>query len=171
MTVFHVDANSTKYHVPDRLVCKIVVDPELIVLCEQGGIHKGTPIGQMSELWPLDRLKAAILEQAETFVSHMRVQGNVLQGSIYAMELWGPYRDKPISSDVVNIEAGNSLVPEGRWAGAARGAWQPETLGPRLITQDLLDRDDFRHGVCYRVRGLFDKTIGHQEESTGTVIL
>ena len=173
MTALRENLNKTKFYVTDLLVFKIKPDAELVALCQQKGaaVYRGTPIGQMQSLWPFDGLKRAVIEEAETFVRHMAAQGNMLQTSVYQMELWGPYRDKPTGVREVNIEAGNPYVPDGKWAFDSKGTWAPDETGVREVTKDLLDREDFRHGICYRIRGEFLKTRGHQEETTGVVIL
>ena len=173
MTAIRENFDKTKFYVPDTLVCRVKPDPELVMLCQQKGegVHRGTPLGKLKAMWPFDGLKRALTEEATTFVGHMAKQGNQLQTSIYEIEVWGPYRDKPMGAEEVNIEAGNHLVPDGKFAFAPKGAWQPETLGPRRITQSLLDRGDFRHGICYRLRGKFLKTRGKQDDITGVVIL
>ena len=167
MPAIRENFNKTKFYVPDLLVCKIKPDPELAM---KVGIHRGTPIGKISELYPLDLFKKSVVEEAQKFIYHMTQQGNELQTSIYEMELWGPYRDKPTGSREVNIEEGNPWS-EDKFAFTSKGTWQPETLGPQNLTRDTLERGDFRHGVCFRIRGKFVKTRGHQEETTGVVIL
>jgi len=167
-----IDPDTTKFYVPDLLVCRIKVDPELVLLCQSkgGAKYKGVPIGQMKSTWPHSTLKAAVKALAMEFVLQMDRQGNVLQTDDSQIEIWGPYRDRPLGVGEVNIEAGNHTVPEGKMAFDSKGVWSPEETGPREITQVMLDRHDFRHGICYRIRGKFLKTRGKQDE-TGLVIL
>ena len=161
MPAIRENLNKTKFYVPDLLVCKIIPDQELAL---KVGVHKGTPIGKISELWPHDRFKKSVIEEAQKFVYHMNQQGNELQTSIYEMELWGPFRDKPMGFQEVNIEEGNPWQ-EDKYAFTTKGAWQPDTLGN--VERNVLEK----HGACFRIRGKFLKTRGKQDESTGVVIL
>ena len=170
MTVFHVSPEAMTHHVENRLVCKFRPDPDLALKGRK--VYKGLPIGKLEPHWPHSALKAVALEEAKTFIGHMAKQGHKALQNPEAMELWGPYKEKPTSSQLVNIEEGNPFYPEGKWAFGAKGAWRPESKGPQPLSKDaLLDSPDWRTGVAFLIRGRFESTIGHQEETTGIVIL
>jgi hypothetical protein len=162
--------DKTKFYVPKKLVCKFTPDPEMVLRCQDLGMkpYKGFPVGKVM----FDQLREVAMSEATQFAGHMQTQGNILRGDITEMELWGPYRNKPTGNRLVNIEEGNPLVPEGKWALSSKGAWSPEVKGPRVLDKEevLYDRD-WRHGVCFLIRGDFLATRGHQEETTGVVIL
>ena len=174
MVTLRWNPNKTKFYVPDKLVCKFVPDRELVLQCQEAGMApvKGLPIGKMRDTWPFSRLKVIAESEAKTFIGHMERQGYVPQQNYSAMEIFGPYRNKPTVARNVNIEEGNPLVPEGRWALSSKGAWEPDSLRPRALDRDqVLYGGDWKHGVCFLIRGNFLATRGYEEETTGTVIL
>ena len=170
----HIDGDSLTVHEPVSLACKIKVDPELVLLCQEHGDrpHKGTRIGRMKELWPFESLKRHLLEQTKLFVKHMRSQGNDPLQSETEMEAWGPFREKAdvSNSRLVNIEEGNPFFPDGRWVAANRGA-MVATKGPQELTREKILSSDWERGAIFLVRGRFVATGGHREESTGTLIV
>ena len=154
------------------LVCKFKPDPDLALRC---GILKGVPIGKVGAEGPRERLKRIAIEEAKTFVGHMKNQGYQAAQAETEMELWGPYREKvnmAKASTLVNIEAGNPFFPQGRWASAAKGA-APAERGPQELTKaKILDSQDYRHGVSFLIRGKFvTAKFGKQEETTGVVLV
>ena len=163
------------HHVPNLLVCKFRPDPELVLQCQKmgGQPYRGTPIGLMRNIWPHSALKAKALDEAKTFIRHMNTQGHRALQNADAMEIWGPFKEKPTANKLVNIEAGNELFyPDGKWAFESKGAWRPESKGPQYVSKDkILDSPDWKLGVAFLIRGRFESTVGHEEDSTGIVIL
>ena len=164
------------YH-PVRLTCKFKVDPELALKCQRlgAGLHRGTPIGKVSELWPTQTLKRRALTEAKAFVGHMKNQGYVAQQPESEMELYGPFREKldmSKAAELVNFEEGNPLIPQGHWGSAAHQATSADSRGPRVLNRkELLDSQDWQHGVAYLIRGTFLATNWKQDEKTGTLIV
>ena len=162
------------HHVPNVLVCKFRPDPELVLKCQKmgGKPFRGTPIGKVKDVWPFSLLKRIALEEAKTFIGHMKNQGHIASQNPDAMELWGPFKEKPTRGGLVNIEAGNPLVPDGRWAFDSKGAWRPPVRGPQTLNKEqILDSPDWKLGVAFLIRGRFESTRGYQEDSTGIVLL
>lgn len=169
-----IDPEAMVHHVPNLLVCKFRADPELILQCQKmgGSPYRGTPIGLVKDHWPFSLIKRQALEEAKTFIGHMASQGHIAKQNPDSMELWGPFKDKPTRGGLVNIEAGNPYEPGGKWAFDSKGAWRPESRGPQTLRRDqILDSPDWKAGVAFLIRGRFESTVGHQEETTGIVLL
>lgn len=171
---FKIDRESTALHEPTWLNGKIRIDAELVLKCQQAGMGrvKGVKLGTLPSLYPQAALKAAIKEQATTFLQHMRLQGYEPKHTVYELEVWGPYREKvDMGTKYVNIEAGNEeFFPDGRWAIAQKAAAQAQR-GTMELSRDLLDHPDMKRGVHFIVRGLFLADHGKEEEETGTLIV
>lgn len=170
---FQIDRESTALHEPTWLNGKIRIDAELVLRCQNAGMGrvKGVRLGTLSSLYPQAALKAAIQEQATTFLQHMRLQGYEPKHSVYELEVWGPYREKvDMGAKYVNIEEGNPFFPDGRWAHAQKAAAQAQR-GTMDLSRDLLDHPDMKRGVHFIVRGLFLAERGREEEATGTLIV
>lgn len=172
----HLDKDSATYHHPVHIVCKIRVDPELVLLCQEMGQQplRGSPIGKMMGLYPFDLLKNQAMDEAKTFTGHMRRMGNRPLQAESEMEIWGPYREKlKLAKGLVNIEEGNHTLPEGRWAFGDYSGWTHDgQQGPRQIKrEEVLDSPDWKNGVIFLIRGRFEATRGKQEETTGTVLV
>lgn len=167
-----------KIYEPVSLTARFPLDTDLVLTCQRvgGKPYRGTPIGKIPELWPFDALKRIVRNHAKTFIRHMKAQGFEAQQAETEMELWGPYREKldmRKGDALVNFEEGNPLVPQGHWGHAATGAWEHDgTLGPRqLDPKAMKDHRDWKMGVVFLVRGKFLATHGHQEETTGTLVV
>ena len=167
-----------KIYEPVSLTLKFPADADLVLTCQRMGDkpHRGTPIGKIPELYPRDALKRLALSETKTFISHMKNQGYEAQEAETEMELWGPYREKldmGKGAALVNFEEGNPLVPQGHWGSAARGVWKHDGItGPRkLDPKTVKGHQDWKRGVIFLVRGKFLATHGHQEETTGTLVV
>ena len=172
----HIDGDSILFHEPAFLVCKIRVDPELVLLCQSHGDrpHRGTRIGRMKELWPFESLKRYLLEQTKEFFRQMRSRGNDPLQSETEMEVWGPFQEKADISNtrLINIEEGNPFFPDGRWVADNRGTIRLESKGPQQMTRDkVLNSLNWERGAVFLVRGRFIATQGYREESTGVVLV
>lgn len=167
-----------KIHEPISLTMKFKVDADLVLTCQRAGDqpHRGKPIGKIMELWPFDALKRIAVSETKTFIGHMKNQGYEAQQAETEMELWGPYREKldmGKGDALVNFEEGNPLVPQGHWGFAASGMWKHDLeVGPRrLDPKKLKNNPEWKRGVVFLVRGKFLATHGHQEETTGTLVV
>ncbi len=177
MVEIKLDKSSTKQHHPVSLTAKFKADTDLVLQCQRygGGLHKGTAIGKLLEIWPTDALKKQALDICRTFIQHMKLQGYETRESATEMELWGPYREKldmSKANDLINFEAGNHLIPEGHY-GHPMGGWESDGVtGPRTLDKTLLrDHRDWQLGAVFLIRGKFTATRGTEEESTGTILV
>lgn len=177
MVNFQLDRESIKLAEPVTLNCKFRVDPELVLACQRAGtpLYKGVPIGKLSLFYPIADLRRLAMEEAQTFVGHMKRQGFEPQEAESQMKLYGPYREKLDMSrgaSLENFEEGNHLIPEGMWRSAATGAGPATMRGLQVLDRDrVLDSPDWKRGAAYIIQGRFLASWGKEEESTGVLIV
>ena len=163
-----------KLYEPVQLVCKIVIEPEIVLRYQRAGgtPHHGSPIGKMSDLFPFDQIKRRALSEAQTFMGHMKTQGYELVDVASSMEFWGPFREKPKMDKATsnhNFEAGNPLIPQGHWGSAAHGITKTDSRGPQVLDRKaVLDKGEWQEGAVFFIRGQFLATRSQRDESTGT---
>lgn len=146
-----------------RLTCHVTLDYELVKHLQMAGDkpHRGTPIGQMRELWPFDALKRRVTSEAERFISQVRSQGYIAAEPAESMVLWGPYTEKVGQPEDWVPEAGNHTIPEHERKTATK-AW-----GYR---GDELSVDK---GVAFLINGRFTRkaSLGSVSEENGVLIV
>ncbi len=176
---YQLDRESMTLAAPVELNCKFKPDPELVLKCQAAGMRplKGTPIGKISNLYPIDTFKRTAMEEAKTFVGYMKQQGYSPREAESEMEIWGPFResvDMSKGASMENFEEGNDLIPEGKWRTKAHSLWAPpdSNRGPRVLNkEEVLHSQDYKRGLAFIIRGKFLASRGHEDEETGTLLV
>lgn len=149
--------------VDQRITTRCVLDYELVKTVQMAGDspHKGTPLGTISRLWPVEMLRNALLAHAEEFVRQIKAQGYEALSSVYEFRVFGPYTEKVGQPSDYVPEADNPFIPKQDKQTASK-VW-----GYRG------DELDVNKGVAFLIQGHFTRHARHGkvEERSGLLLV
>jgi hypothetical protein len=147
--------------VEQRITTKCTLEYEMVRKVQMAGDrpHKGTPLGRISQLFPTEMLRRALLEHANEFVRQIRMQGYEPLTSVYEFQVFGPYTEKVGEPKDFSPEADNPFIPKHEQRTASK-VW-----GYRE------DEFDVNKGVSFLIRGQFTRHARHGKVEEGTGLL
>lgn len=149
--------------VAQSITTKCVLEYEMVRKVQMAGDrpHKGTPLGRISQLWPTEMLRRALKEHGEEFIRQVAKQGYIALGSVYELEVFGPYTEKVGDAPDYTPEADNPFIPKHEKRVASK-VWGYQG-----------DEIDVSKGVAFLLRGRFARHArhGHIEEGSGLLLV